>query len=61
MKPLVVITEYQNSPDTYFVHIQVDAAEFVFNGGEFKFIMFHYYLCGYLPLYHKKIAALSDG
>ena len=37
-KAIDIITQYQNTPDTYFIHIQVNAAELVFNGGEFKFI-----------------------
>ena len=41
-KAINIITQYQNTPDTYFIHIQVNAAELVFNGGEFKFIMFRY-------------------
>ena len=33
-----IITQYENTPDTYFFHIQFNVAELVFNGGELKSI-----------------------
>ena len=35
-----IITQYENTPDTYFIHIQFNAVKLVFNAGKLKSIEF---------------------